>query len=553
MSSDQTVTATFTANGTSGPEPGSYSGSGYTLYVSTNRTQVQDVSLAAGYHAVLTCTPGGTTLNDTSFYIPQISIGADGSFSGTASQTGVEGGAAATFVYSISGRFNGTSVTGSLREDVTYNNGTAYSCTTGTTPWTMTRDTQGSQAAAPPPPGSYSGNGFTFYVSTDSTHVQDVSLAAGYHTAPACVPTGTISGDTSFYIPQISIGADGSFSGTASQTGVEGGAAATFTYTFSGHFHGTDSSGNERAAGSLREDVTYNNGTAHSCTTGTTPWTMTRNTQGSQAAAPPPPGSYSGNGFTFYVSTDSTHVQDVSLAAGYHTAPACVPTGTISNDTSFYIPQISIGADGSFSGTATQTGMANGAPATFTYTFSGHFHGTDSGGNEQAAGSLRENVTYNNGTSYSCTTGTTPWTMTRDVQGTQAPAPPPPGTYSGDGYMFHVSTDSSQVQNVSLASGYHTVLACAPGGATLNDTSFSIPQISIGADGSFSGTAMQAGTANGFPATFTYTFSGHFHGTNSSGNERAAGSLREDVTYTNGTAYSCTTGTTPWTMTRTGP
>jgi hypothetical protein len=553
MSSDQTVTATFTANGTSGPEPGSYSGSGYTLYVSTNRTQVQDVSLAAGYHAVLTCTPGGTTLNDTSFYIPQISIGADGSFSGTASQTGVEGGAAATFVYSISGRFNGTSVTGSLREDVTYNNGTAYSCTTGTTPWTMTRNTQGSQAAAPPPPGSYSGNGFTFYVSTDSTHVQDVSLAAGYHTAPACVPTGTISGDTSFYIPQISIGADGSFSGTASQTGVEGGAAATFTYTFSGHFHGTDSSGNERAAGSLREDVTYNNGTAHSCTTGTTPWTMTRNTQGSQAAAPPPPGSYSGNGFTFYVSTDSTHVQDVSLAAGYHTAPACVPTGTISNDTSFYIPQISIGADGSFSGTATQTGMANGAPATFTYTFSGHFHGTDSGGNEQAAGSLRENVTYNNGTSYSCTTGTTPWTMTRDVQGTQAPAPPPPGTYSGDGYMFHVSTDSSQVQNVSLASGYHTVLACAPGGATLNDTSFSIPQISIGADGSFSGTAMQAGTANGFPATFTYTFSGHFHGTNSSGNERAAGSLREDVTYTNGTAYSCTTGTTPWTMTRTGP
>jgi hypothetical protein len=413
MSSDQTVTATFTANGTSGPEPGSYSGSGYTLYVSTNRTQVQDVSLAAGYHAVLTCTPGGTTLNDTSFYIPQISIGADGSFSGTASQTGVEGGAAATFVYSISGRFNGTSVTGSLREDVTYNNGTAYSCTTGTTPWTMTRDTQGSQAAAPPPPGSYSGNGFTFYVSTDSTHVQDVSLAAGYHTAPACVPTGTISGDTSFYIPQISIGADGSFSGTASQTGVEGGAAATFTYTFSGHFHGTDSSGNERAAGSLREDVTYNNGTAHSCTTGTTPWTMTRNTQGSQAAAPPPPGSYSGNGFTFYVSTDSTHVQDVSLAAGYHTAPACVPTGTISNDTSFYIPQISIGADGSFSATATQTGMANGAPATFTYTFSGHFHGTDSGGNEQAAGSLRENVTYNNGTSYSCTTGTTPWTMTR--------------------------------------------------------------------------------------------------------------------------------------------
>jgi hypothetical protein len=34
-------------------------------------------------------------------------------------------------------------------------------------------------------------------------------------------------------------------------------------------------------------------------------------------------------------------------------------------------------ADGSFTGTATQTGVEDGSPATFTYRFSGHFHGTE--------------------------------------------------------------------------------------------------------------------------------------------------------------------------------
>jgi hypothetical protein len=278
---------------------------------------------------------------------------------------------------------------------------------------------------------------------------------------------------------------------------------------------------------------------------------MTRDAQGTQVASPPPPGSYSGSGYTFYVSPDGTQLQDVSLAPGYHSVLQCTPTSSF-NDTSFSIPQISIGPDGSFSGTATQTGIEAGATATFTYTFSGHFHGTDSNGNERAAGSLREDVSYNDGTAHSCTTGTTPWTMTRDAQGTQTAAPPPPGTYSGDGYTFHVSADSTEVQNVSLAVGYHSVLQCTPT-SSFNDTSFSIPQISIGPDGSFSGTATQTGVEAGAAATFTYTFSGRFHGTDSSGNERAAGSLREDVSYNNGTAYSCTTGTFPWTMTRTGP
>ena len=119
--------------------------------------------------------------------------------------------------------------------------------------------------------------------------------------------------------------------------------------------------------------------------------------------------------------------------------------------------------------------------------------------------------------------------------------------------MFHVSAGSTEIQDVSLAVSYHAVLACTPGGATLDDTSFSIPSISIDAKGAFSGQAMQSGTVDASPATFTYTFSGHFHGFDSNGHERAAGSLREDVTYDNGTSHSCTTGTRPWTMARTGP
>jgi hypothetical protein len=89
-------------------------------------------------------------------------------------------------------------------------------------------------------------------------------------------------------------------------------------------------------------------------------------------------------------------------------------------------------------------------------------------------------------------------------------------------------------------------------GTTFNDTSFSIPDIAITADGTFSGSAMQNGIKNGAPATFTYTVSGHFHGLDSSGHERAAGQIREDVTYHDDTAHTCTTGTAPVSMTWAG-
>jgi hypothetical protein len=73
----------------------------------------------------------------------------------------------------------------------------------------------------------------------------------------------------------IPILAGGSFSATATQTGVIDSHSATFTYTFSGHFHSITASGAERAAGQYREDITFNDGTAVSCTTNPQTWSAT--------------------------------------------------------------------------------------------------------------------------------------------------------------------------------------------------------------------------------------------------------------------------------------
>ena len=70
------------------------------------------------------------------------------------------------------------------------------------------------------------------------------------------------------------IAANGSFSATTTQDGVLYGKIAHFTYTFSGHFHGTTASGVERAAGSFREDITFDDG--RSCTSNQQAWSATR-------------------------------------------------------------------------------------------------------------------------------------------------------------------------------------------------------------------------------------------------------------------------------------
>ena len=261
-----------------------------------------------------------------------------------------------------------------------------------------------SVSTSAPEAGSYSGTtsqsgAVSFYVSPDATHVQDVVVRTG----PECSPAKSFGGDEVSF-PSITINPDGSFSATTTQTGLAFNVPAQFTYAFSGHFAGTD------AAGQVREDVTSADGTSFTCTTNLQTWSAERDTQGSQAASPPPPGSYSGvssqsGAVSFYVSPDATHVQDVVVRTG----PECSPAKSFGGDEVSF-PSITINPDGSFSATTTQTGDAFNVPAQFTFTFQGHFHGQAQNGGERAAGQFREDITFNNGTSFTCTTNLGTWT-----------------------------------------------------------------------------------------------------------------------------------------------
>ncbi len=409
MSSDQSVTATF---GVSPPAPGSYSGlthqsTALSFYVSADSTHMQDVSIPT---VVIGCTP--TNNFDDQLNVASIPIGTDGLFTSTTMQSGVLSGAPATFTYTFSGNFTGTTATGVFREDIVFNDGTSYSCTSDVQSWSVTRDMQGSQAASAPPPGSYSGlthqsTALSFYVSADSTQMQDVSIPT---VVIGCTPTNNF--DDQLNVASIPIGADGSFTSTTMQSGVLSGAPATFTYTFTGHFHGTTSSGDEQVGGQLREDIVFNNGTSYSCTSDVQSWSVTRDTQGSQAASAPPPGSYSGlthqsTALSFNVSADSTQLLSVSIPT---VVIGCTPTNSF--DDQLVISSIAIQSDGSFTGSASQSGTHNGSPAMFIYTFNGHFEGTSSSGAERVAGQLREDITFNNGTAFSCTSNDQSWSAT---------------------------------------------------------------------------------------------------------------------------------------------
>src|SRR5206468_3339637 len=199
-----------------------------------------------------------------------------------------------------------------------------------------------------------------------------------------CVPNSKTVRD-SFTLSSAAINADGSFTGTETHDGVltitAASFPATFSYVFTGNFHAVNSTGVERAAGTWKETVTYNDGTPQTCTTNPLPWSVTRDTQGSQLAAPPPAGSYSGveatadsfQTMTMYVSSNSSHIQDVTISNRL----ACVPNSKTVRD-SFTLSSAAINADGSFTGTETHGGVltitAASFPATFSYVFTGNFH-----------------------------------------------------------------------------------------------------------------------------------------------------------------------------------
>ena len=199
------------------PPAGSYSGAsgGYSLrlYVSPDRTRIQDVTVTTS----LGCAPGGSLGGQ--FQLADTKIEADGSFTSTFSYEGVVASSPATIKYTFSGHFHGTNgagtarVAGNLREDVTYDDGSVRSCTTNNLSWSAPATARAPiRRSSPPPAGSYSGasGGYSLrlFVSPDRTQIQDVTVT----TSLGCRPGSGLGGE--FQFPDIAIAADGSFSST---------------------------------------------------------------------------------------------------------------------------------------------------------------------------------------------------------------------------------------------------------------------------------------------------------------------------------------------------
>ncbi len=495
-----------------GVEAGSYSGTdtqGYPMsfYVSPDQSAVQNVVVGT---TAMDCTPSKSF--DDHFEVASIAIDSEGDFSSTTEQEGVIEHTPAKFKYTISGHLSGTSASGSIREDVSFGNGTEYSCTTNALTWSLTRESVQTEASFPPAAGSYSGTdqqGYpvTFYVSPGGGHVQNVRVST---TVMGCTPSEEVVDHLE--VASVVINQDGSFSSTTEQEGVLKHLPAKFKYMFSGQFHGTGSAGVVRVAGTLREDITYENGSKFQCTTNGEDWSLTRESVQTEASFPPAAGSYSGTdqqGYpvTFYVSPGGGHVQNVRVST---TVMGCTPSEEVVDH--LEVASVVINQDGSFSSTTEQEGVLKHLPAKFKYMFSGQFHGTGSAGVVRVAGTLREDITYENGSKFECTTNGEDWSLTRESVQTEASFPPAAGSYSGtdqQGYpvTFEVTSGGTKLQNVSVPT---VVVGCTP--AKESVLAFVIKEATIGSDGSFTAKETESATVFAVTATVTYEFSGQFHG-----------------------------------------
>jgi hypothetical protein len=531
-------TPTPTPPASTAPQPGRYLLSGYgttVLWVSPDGAHVQDVAMGTS----LSCSTGGSI--NSSISIDEIALAAAGSFTATQVESSIYGGKPVSVTATVSGQFHGTEVAGTYRQDVAYEDGSGKTCSTNTQSWSARVDTgQGAQGVAVPQRGRYllAGYGTTvLWVSPDGEHVQDVAMG----TSLSC-NTGS-SFNYSFAIDDIAIEGQTAFGSTGVESTLIGGKPVKVTTTFRGHFHGLDGNGNQRVAGSYRQDIVYEDGSHESCTTGARSWSGGVDyTQGSQVLAAPQPGRYllAGYGTTIlWVSPDRGHVQDVVKG----TSLTC-STGASNLNYSFAVTDIPIEGQRTFRTTEVESSMIAGKPVKVTSTFDGHFQGLDGNGNQRVAGSYRQDIAYEDGSHETCTTGTVSWSGGVDyTQGSQALAAPQAGRYLLAGFgttLLYVSTDQAKVQNVTLG----TSLTCSTG-ANLN-SSISITEIPIEGEATFAKTQQEPAMVSSKQVKITDTFMGHFHGLDGSGHQRVAGTYREDIKFEDGSGETCTTGTQSW-------
>jgi hypothetical protein len=214
--------------------------------------------------------------------------------------------------------------------------------------------------------------------------------------------------DDTLIMPAVAVNAAGSFVGSRTDTGILNGQAANYSFRFAGNFHSLAPDAAFRAAGTMRETISFPD-SGVTCTSNTLSWVAERDVQPVQQATPPPTGTYAGlspfSGLSFTVGS-STSIQNVSEFLQLN----------CSNDTALddtlIVPSATINADGSFAATTTSTGILNGHPTDFTYTFRGNFHSTGPDDAERSAGTMRESLTFTDN-SVTCTSNTQAWAAHR--------------------------------------------------------------------------------------------------------------------------------------------
>jgi hypothetical protein len=251
------------------PQPGAYRSSGYWLFfVSPDRSHLQDVIK----NTSLICSTGAT--RSSSFTIEDIPIEGQSTFKTSQIENTIISNEPVKITTVFQGHFhglegNGTQrAAGTYREEIVFEGDSNEKCTTGTQWWTAeVEGGQGSQALGPPQVGFYRSSGYEMFgVSADHAHIQNVVK----NTNLVCSTGGNIN--SSFAIADIPIEGQSTFRKTQVETGLYSGVPVKFSVTFNGHFHGYEGNGTQRAAGTYREDIVFEDGSGKECTTGTVWW-----------------------------------------------------------------------------------------------------------------------------------------------------------------------------------------------------------------------------------------------------------------------------------------
>ena len=273
MSSGQSVTATFATNGT-----GSAVGPGrYTVVTLDNRQLPGNVVLRCAVGQPAGCDRhehrsrmrARRTDRRNMFYLPEVPVNASGTFSQEIHKEQILKGVMAKYTYVLTGSETGSEISGSFREDIVYNDGLNTNARRTTCPGRKRRKVASLPSPCSAAEGSYNGGDpqsrsfqeMTFYVSPVG-NLQDVVVTA---TFLHCTPSAEV-GDR-LELPEVTVGAGGSFSAEKEVECVFQNTPAKFAYALSGHVHSAAANGEPPVTGIFREQNTYNNGTKRTCST----------------------------------------------------------------------------------------------------------------------------------------------------------------------------------------------------------------------------------------------------------------------------------------------